>query len=947
MSVPPPPPDRFNEGLASGLFLSPSLTTKRKQNLKVQQEQGLGGGEDTRRGLFRRRKAGVAIPYLVIVTVLAVLFLVSRCSFLSRQQQQQLLQGQQPATRILAAAKGTEEKDDGDGGESSFLQQVCEGTEETQQQTRTSTGPERDTVNPSDIFLSLQALEPENGESSSEKDDDDDGEPPKKMKRMNDEGPLDYGALSVLSPVLAEADAGAEATKLVDVAAPATTTTKVAAAEAMRQDILKYVEEILAEGNDDETQKGGPYYSEFLMELEAGGGMHIRDEGQQQNKSPRPRMDRFVSARPSVATETISPAASRSSDNKDAKGSIDKDSTKDGGSKQENMSRGKRTEHRVVEKETEKEAEAGTETDDTDDDDDDDDESDDEDSDSDTGDEGPSSQQQQRQGSGSSDRRNAAAAASPLPPAGMLLVNPLGRLTEEQETEVNRRLTLTKRTVQTELVYVLGNPEEGGAYKIVCRKLQFQEKPALLLFSVPLPMSPEGAEAAATEEAAAPPQGQPRPDLRSHPFFRLPSVSADASVRPLQMKKWELLRRRTLSETNALLAIKNILKKQQPLTSNDLLSLMENLELLVEHIIHLKPETVDMLSPKFITEKQSIALLLTDAMYCAAEVLGDKARKGEWWKHAVNAIPVYRHPKINAATRGAAQRNLIIGQLLQSALQFYRKGKRPPAQLLVPLKQIILCTPSLPTLRRGPWARFEADDDEWRLEEHERQQRRAQKLQGQQRELQQAQQQLQQQGQQQPQKQQKQPVQQPQKQQGQQQPQEQQGQQQLQKQQCQQQPRKRQGQHQVQQQGQQQLQKQPVQRPQKQQGQQQPPKQPVQRPQKQQGQQQPQKQQGQRQPQKQQGQQQPQKQQGQQQPRKQPVQQPQKQPVQRNKKQQVEQQKEQQAQKKARRRVQRLQQRVQRMERRLTRMQQQQESAPRLRRTRRKQQGHTEEEEEP
>ncbi|CDI73963.1 hypothetical protein, conserved [Eimeria praecox] len=161
-----------------------------------------------------------------------------------------------------------------------------------------------------------------------------------------------------------------------------------------------------------------------------------------------------------------------------------------------------------------------------------------------------------------------------------------------------------------------------------------------------------------------------------------------------------------------MLGIKEILKKNL-LNSYDLELLMENLEMLVNHALHRKKESIDTMRPKYIVEKLGFALLVTDAIYAASEVLGSQARRSEWWQDVIDTLPVYTGPSESAASRTSARQNVLLAQLLHSALEIYRCGSRPSAEVLVPLKQIILCTPAVPALRRGPWTQFTTDDIEW------------------------------------------------------------------------------------------------------------------------------------------------------------------------------------------------------------------------------------------
>lgn len=140
---------------------------------------------------------------------------------------------------------------------------------------------------------------------------------------------------------------------------------------------------------------------------------------------------------------------------------------------------------------------------------------------------------------------------------------------------------------------------------------------------------------------------------------------------------------------------------------------MQNLEQLVEYAAFRTKQNIDGLKPKHIVEKLGFELLAMDGLHSASEVLGANAKRSEWWQRVVDTLPVYTGPTESAASRATAQQNILLTRFLQHALAFYRCGSRPPASLLVPLKQFLLCTPAVPPFRRKPWVDFVADDTEW------------------------------------------------------------------------------------------------------------------------------------------------------------------------------------------------------------------------------------------
>ena len=201
-------------------------------------------------------------------------------------------------------------------------------------------------------------------------------------------------------------------------------------------------------------------------------------------------------------------------------------------------------------------------------------------------------------------------------------------------------------------------------------------------------------------------------DIGTHPFFRLPSSAPGASVRGIIRTPWPMNRRRSLGQARALWKISRVLKKPV-VDSGDLERLMQNLELLVDYATHCAKENLDALQTRYVAEKLGFAFLLMDGIYAASEVLGANARRSEWWQQAIDTLPVYTNAPDLASLPFAAQQKASLALFLVRALGYYRCGSRPPPQLLVALKQILLCTSAVPQFRKGLWARFMADDIEW------------------------------------------------------------------------------------------------------------------------------------------------------------------------------------------------------------------------------------------
>ncbi|CDJ30094.1 LOW QUALITY PROTEIN: uncharacterized protein EMH_0055210 [Eimeria mitis] len=377
----------------------------------------------------------------------------------------------------------------------------------------------------------------------------------------------------------------------------------------------------------------------------------------------------------------------------------------------------------------------------------------------DSGDEGPSTglsatQRKRRQRRRRRRRREGSflasvAAAFPFDPRyqpqGTVLVNPIGCPSdeeeeqqqqqekeeqqlqeEEEEREVEEDMEeRTRRRTSRQLEYTVHVPHTDASYVVGGKEITDESLVGLLCFvccyslsgaaGVTNSLCASSFSRRATTAAAATAAAT---DVNHHPFYRRPLVASDAVLsRDLQWRGWSTSRR-TLSETDALIRIKDILKKPI-LDSGDLDRLSECLEQLVGQTLQRKKEVIDERSPDYVVERLAMAVVLTDAMFVAAEVLGEDAKRDEWWGAILDTLPVYTRPSRSSVSRRTAEQSVLLARLLQNALEFYKGGLRPPSGYLVPVKQIIFSTPAVTALQRGPWARFRDDDVEWQQQQQQ------------------------------------------------------------------------------------------------------------------------------------------------------------------------------------------------------------------------------------
>ncbi|CDJ28305.1 uncharacterized protein EMH_0039670 [Eimeria mitis] len=209
------------------------------------------------------------------------------------------------------------------------------------------------------------------------------------------------------------------------------------------------------------------------------------------------------------------------------------------------------------------------------------------------------------------------------------------------------------------------------------------------------------------------PKMTPEKDITTHPFYRLPRVVPGAFVRGFREARLDRMAARRFNSLNSMVLVKECLK-MPVIDWQHLDILMTQVEFLAGFAIVQMRGDIDKKKPKVAVERLAFALILVDSLYAATEVWGPQSKRDEWWGSVVSAIPVYPGPTKVAASRPTAEQNILLAQSLQSALDTYRSGKRPTAEVLVSLKQKIFCTRQIPRFQRGQWLKWRTDDLEWR-----------------------------------------------------------------------------------------------------------------------------------------------------------------------------------------------------------------------------------------
>ena len=198
--------------------------------------------------------------------------------------------------------------------------------------------------------------------------------------------------------------------------------------------------------------------------------------------------------------------------------------------------------------------------------------------------------------------------------------------------------------------------------------------------------------------------------LRTHPFYRLPEVEPSPGGRSFSILNAGAFRYRKQRVAWVLDIFRQLLTKDR-LTSKELEVLLEKTEQLYGYA------TTRM--PVYNNTKSAVAILgrvfmVLDTLYCATEVLGIRARRADLWPAVVRHIQnVGYHEKSKRPILGKTYPSSSILSGLRVAFDYYRRGLRPPARLVVSLKLAMLIQPNTDEFQDEKWDEFRDDAGQW------------------------------------------------------------------------------------------------------------------------------------------------------------------------------------------------------------------------------------------
>ncbi|CDJ52444.1 hypothetical protein EBH_0049750 [Eimeria brunetti] len=169
------------------------------------------------------------------------------------------------------------------------------------------------------------------------------------------------------------------------------------------------------------------------------------------------------------------------------------------------------------------------------------------------------------------------------------------------------------------------------------------------------------------------------------------------------------------TDENANLHFREIMK-QPSLSREDFEDLLTQAECLCGYATGGMPATSRGGQARQAVETQGLIFIVFDALHCAAEVLGDKSMKQLWWPLIVRHIRDAKFvPKKGLILPEKALRNSVVARRLHVALEYYRRGLRPPMRMVIGLKEALFCELGAGSkFSAAQWNPWRKDAAQWR-----------------------------------------------------------------------------------------------------------------------------------------------------------------------------------------------------------------------------------------
>ncbi|CDJ47268.1 hypothetical protein EBH_0036130 [Eimeria brunetti] len=193
--------------------------------------------------------------------------------------------------------------------------------------------------------------------------------------------------------------------------------------------------------------------------------------------------------------------------------------------------------------------------------------------------------------------------------------------------------------------------------------------------------------------------------LRTHPFYHHPERQLRLSNKVVSVeniKKSIVSRQKAIS---VLVDIRAVLRKQF-LTAQEYETLVSYTERLCGYACGTMSTNIN---TKAGTQILGRMFIILDTLHCAAEALGMGANRAAWWPVIINRI------ESRAPSRDPEEASWLspINHALTIAIEYYKRGLRPPMGLVIGLKLILFVSPKLTDFKELKWDPWRDDALHW------------------------------------------------------------------------------------------------------------------------------------------------------------------------------------------------------------------------------------------
>lgn len=210
---------------------------------------------------------------------------------------------------------------------------------------------------------------------------------------------------------------------------------------------------------------------------------------------------------------------------------------------------------------------------------------------------------------------------------------------------------------------------------------------------------PSGASAHSPTQATPPEQ---------HPYFRLPVLQPEVSIRPIDLSAAESTVLAPTRSAEALARLRGLLVKKE-LCQPEANEVLDCLERMMGHCMYYRTSSLVNLHEYRLVEELGMRFLLLDGILSGLHVLKQEVPTS-FWKKLVDSIP--HHFEWDPVAKGRKSKhkqkhNRDTARKLRDAIEVLKTGKRLSAKETLEIKSLLFCNEHMPRRFQGeiynPW----------------------------------------------------------------------------------------------------------------------------------------------------------------------------------------------------------------------------------------------------